>query len=64
MVAKSTANLFVGKNVSIERVSAGTQIFSKGTLTEVLEHDLILKHNGFIQAYSLVSIMSIREECD
>ena len=61
MVDKETARLFIGKNIQIERLISGRAIFSKGTLTQVGETDILLNFNESLQAYSLDYILSIRE---
>lgn len=61
MVEKETVELFLNKLVRIERIIGGQRDFSRGKLIKVTDTDLVLNFNGDLQAYSLDSIISIRE---
>ena len=58
---RDTAIFFLNKFVRIERKISDKSEFSKGLVVDVTDSDLVLKFNTMIQAYSLESILSIRE---
>lgn len=62
MIDRDTVELFLDKRIIFAWVNQDKRIFSSGVLKKVNANSMIIDFHGKTQAYSLESIISIREE--
>lgn len=62
MIERSTAELFIGRNVILILHDDEAYKFKRGRITAVTDSSICLDFQGMMQAYSLSYIEGIRED--